>query len=832
MRSNEYLPCAVALLSALLAVGCGGGGGDSPPPPVPPAITINDRVLAEGDAATTADFVFTVTLSKAPDDATDVTVDWATSDFTTDAATDYTAANGTLTFTDGGPLTLPVTVVVNGDATPEANEIFHVDLTNQSANATIGDAQGSGIIQNDDATPGVTISIDDQTVAEGDAGATDMVFTVTISAEPAASMEVTVDWATSDDTATVADSDYAAVTATTLTFANGAPLTQQLTVTVTGDTLPELTEALYVNLSGPVNATISDNQGVGTITNDDAPVRCVDPIGSGTDGLTWVTAYQTLDDATSDLFAAGGGEAWVAAGTYTSAAEPVVYVLPGVDLYGGFEGYAGGGGAQETNRADRDWLTNTTVLDGEGARRVVDCTFASDARLDGFAVANGTAAGGPGIDIAGQALIVVANCTFQDNLSTTVAGAAAVTNSAGIEFDNCLFNANTAAGGGGGALRTATASSVTLTGCLFVDNWTVTGASDHGGAIQCNGGTLVATDCDFVDNRSAGAGGALYAASGATVLVSRCTFQGNAATGAVGHGGAIFTIGDVGIAAVSCVFSGNTADASMDGGGVHLLDTSGELTNCVFEANAAGGNGGGVYIAAATGNRLVMVVNSTFQGNQAVDGGALYDNQSGGILTAGVANSIMWWNSAATVANAGGPVVIFEYSDVQDSGGSTSWNGAFGIDAGFNIDEAALFVNIPFLTGWTSAAGTTTTVEITNASASYFVDDVIEIADDDVARTVSGVAGTTVTFGPALGWASAAGTRVDNWGPGATDMLVDLRVDGGGPSPCIDAGNDVSVARDTADLDDDGDTTEDVPHDLDGLDRVQGSFVDMGAYEQ
>jgi hypothetical protein len=50
-------------------------------------------------------------------------------------------------------------------------------------------------------------------------------------------------------------------------------------------------------------------------------------------------------------------------------------------------------------------------------------------------------------------------------------------------------------------------------------------------------------------------------------------------------------------------------------------------------------------------------------------------------------------------------------------------------------------------------------------------------------------------------------------------------------SPCIDAGDDLALPADAADLDSDGDTAEDVPYDLDGNPRVSGSYVDMGAYE-
>jgi len=75
-----------------------------------------------------------------------------------------------------------------------------------------------------------------------------------------------VQYATANDTASSA-SDYQSVSGT-LTF-NPGETTKPVTVTVNGDTLVEANETFFVNLSNAANATLSDGQGIGTITNDD-----------------------------------------------------------------------------------------------------------------------------------------------------------------------------------------------------------------------------------------------------------------------------------------------------------------------------------------------------------------------------------------------------------------------------------------------------------------------------------------------------------------------------------------------------------------------------------
>ena len=90
----------------------------------PPALSINDVTVSEGNAGTSTG-TFTVTLSAAA--ASAVTVNYATADGTATAGSDYVASSGTLTFS-AGQTTKTIAVTINGDATVESDETFVVNL--------------------------------------------------------------------------------------------------------------------------------------------------------------------------------------------------------------------------------------------------------------------------------------------------------------------------------------------------------------------------------------------------------------------------------------------------------------------------------------------------------------------------------------------------------------------------------------------------------------------------------------------------------------------------------------------------------------------------------
>src|SRR5207237_3568266 len=106
------------------------------------------------------------------------------------------------------------------------------------------------------AQPG--LSINDVSTTEGDSGAKTLTFTVTLSA--ASNLTVSVNFATANGTANT-PTDYVA-TSGTLTF-NPGDLTKTINVTINGVQLFEPDETFTVNLTNPVNSTISRGSGTG-----------------------------------------------------------------------------------------------------------------------------------------------------------------------------------------------------------------------------------------------------------------------------------------------------------------------------------------------------------------------------------------------------------------------------------------------------------------------------------------------------------------------------------------------------------------------------------------
>ena len=284
----------------------------------PGSFSINDVTLTEGNGGLKT-FTFTVSLDN--DVAGGTSVQYSTADNTaTTADGDYVATNGILNFLGNAGETQTVSVSVSGDAKVELEESFFVNLSNATNGAVIADGQGVGTITNDDLAG---LLIRNVSQIEGDSGTTAFVFEVTLS--NAVDAPISVDYATANGSATLADNDYQAANGT-LNFAGNANEEQQITVNVNGDTTVEANENFSVTLNNLQasgrNLILTNTSATGTILNDDGASLSIDDVSiiEGDSGTSTLSFSVTLDNAvaggTTVAYATADNSATTADGDY------------------------------------------------------------------------------------------------------------------------------------------------------------------------------------------------------------------------------------------------------------------------------------------------------------------------------------------------------------------------------------------------------------------------------------------------------------------------------------------------------------------------------------
>lgn len=352
-------------------------------------------------------------------------------------------------------------------------------------------------------------------------------------------------------------------------------------------------------------------------------------------GASWEDAVGKVQDgidvAVTQAIAVGSCEVWVAQGTYNifeSSPYDAVQMAYDIPLYGGFTG-------TETDRAQRNWSANPTILDGRdpaGTQRVYHVIHAAVITvLDGFVVTEGYSPGSWGSDhrsgaglLAGPGVesLTVRNCAFTNHHTSELAGAIH-SYAATSYFENCLFAGNSSTGshssggsGGGGAI--ALGGAATFIRTTFVDNTGMFGGAIRGGSID-----LTIEDSLFLRNRAD------------SPYVNE-----------FGQGGAIFLWAN----------------------GTDLLT----ITNSVFAENEAEYDGGAIWLRWAE----IDVTNTTFYGNTAgMAGGVIFTSSA---IPMVVRNSILWGNNGwpgPHLWGVAGHVSDVTYSDVQ--GG---WPGIGNLD--------------------------------------------------------------------------------------------------------------------------------------------------------
>ena len=207
------------------------------------SIWIDDVTVGEQDGF--ADFVIRL---DAPASA-QVTVNYSTAPSTASNYSDFIPVSGALTFAPGETVKT-VSVQLVDDAVEEATEVFTMNLSSPSANATIARASATATIIDNDAPSGTPqVSINNLVVDEADGTAN---FVITLD-RPSTGV-VSINYATQDGApitgaaAAQAGSDYVAASGT-LNFAPGETA-KTVKVALINDTLPEGDEAFSLKLSG------------------------------------------------------------------------------------------------------------------------------------------------------------------------------------------------------------------------------------------------------------------------------------------------------------------------------------------------------------------------------------------------------------------------------------------------------------------------------------------------------------------------------------------------------------------------------------------------------
>ncbi len=511
----------------------------------------------------------------------------------------------------------------------------------------------------------------------------------------------------------------------------------------------------------------------------------------GGDGLSWLTAYVSLQSALADAGAAPDvvSEIRIAQGTYKPSTVvdrfATFLLVDGVALRGGFAGI----GAADPDAQDSEEFR--TVLSGD----LLGDDGPGGSNIDDNSYHILTA---EGVDAGLEGLIVAAGNV--EDFPSDGRGGGLLQEGGSLSLSHCLFLGNSAIVGG--AIYSFGFCELEIDSCTFIGNF-----GEVGGAINFREGTLTITRSMFADNGNIGfaGGGAIAAFTIYDVFIDETTFSGNSS----GAGAAMVAVAET-LAIANCIFAGNSG--GFIGGAIEEASASTSIVNCLFAANEAS-LGGGLY----TGTPGAQVVNCTFVNNGNI---ALMSSSFG---TPEVANCIFHGNDGEPIAEdppvPGQPTAV-TFSNVQ--GG---WPGAG------NIDADPIFALGP--TGsWTDQAqfdGQLWRTTYSDDAAAYepgaLAGKLLAPAPDFVGLELA-IESNTATTITVLGDFALLGF------PGFAYAINDYRLLSGSPS--VDAGDNSAVSMGSSDLD----GNPRVVDDPDSPDCPQNPgecgtppIVDMGPYE-
>ena len=230
--------------------------------PAVPMLQFSSGTYSVSEGAATA----TINVTRIGSATGAVSVNYATSNGTATAGSDYTATSGTLNWTDGEAASKTFTVSITNDTAIESDETINLTVSNPTGGAILGSQNTATLtILDDDGPSTLRFENSSYSVNEGTATATIRVLRTGSSVGA-----VSVNYATSNGTA-IAASDYTAAS-NTLIWIEGDTAAKSFTIAITNDTTVESSETVNITLSNPTNGAVlgGTNPVALTITDNDS----------------------------------------------------------------------------------------------------------------------------------------------------------------------------------------------------------------------------------------------------------------------------------------------------------------------------------------------------------------------------------------------------------------------------------------------------------------------------------------------------------------------------------------------------------------------------------
>jgi Calx-beta domain len=237
--------------------------------PNEPVLSVSSPTIIEGNSRTQNVQVI-VSVSPTPSNAITYSLSMVNGSATDPS--DYQAQNGMRTIPAGQAMDT-INIPIVGDRSPEPNESFFVVIQSVT-NANVSNPAGTVTIQDSDAGR-LTLSVENATATEEDAGTSSLNFPVTLSA--ASNFDITVSVSLRDGSA-VAGQDYNGATITHTIHAG--EISDSIAVPIVGDLRHEPDESFSIRVlaSRGSNVVVASKRIIGTITdNDPVPTIIIQP---------------------------------------------------------------------------------------------------------------------------------------------------------------------------------------------------------------------------------------------------------------------------------------------------------------------------------------------------------------------------------------------------------------------------------------------------------------------------------------------------------------------------------------------------------------------------